>query len=108
MSEHPFLIKYHNKIEIDVENGCHNWIGLTNGSGYGRVHTTMYKRPGMKPAHRVSFHLANPQVDIRNLVVHHKCYNKACVNPEHLEAITHSANIQDGHRHREQLIRGEQ
>lgn len=43
------------------------------------------------PAHRVIFHLATGQ-DVAGFDVDHRCRNVGCVNPNHMEAVTHAEN----------------
>jgi hypothetical protein len=48
-----------------------------------------------RPAHRVAYEWTyGPIPD--GLVIDHLCRNKRCVNPDHLEAVTHLANVQRG------------
>lgn len=42
-------------------------------------------------AHRLSYHL-HTRDDITNLPIHHKCANKWCVNPNHLEKASTAEN----------------
>lgn len=72
---------------------CWPWRGYVEKSGYGR-----FKVAG-KPrgAHRVAYALAYGDPP-SHLVVDHKCRNRSCVNPAHLEAVTNAVNIARGAR----------
>lgn len=76
-----------------VGDGCWEWSGYRNESGYGVV------RPGGRRgklwlAHRLSFTLlVKPIPD--ELHVLHKCDNPACIRPDHLFLGTNNDNIAD-------------
>ena len=72
---------------------CWEWNGSRNRSGYGMIAT----RGGgldMERAHRVSWRLHNGIIP-PYIVVRHKCDNRACVRPDHLELGTQQDNIRD-------------
>ena len=52
-------------------------------------------------AHRASYALFNGPIN-RNKVIHHKCNNTKCVNPEHLEQLTQSENMKAMHTNKVQ------
>jgi hypothetical protein len=71
---------------------CWPWTALKTIRGYGRFcwsGTSYY-------AHRWSYALHGVQAVPVDLVIDHLCRNPACVNPAHLEAITHEENISRG------------
>src|SRR5699024_10734828 len=70
------------------ENGCLVWTGALSSSGYGNV----YFRGSNWNAHRLAWTLVNGEVP-GDLDVNHKCWNKACVNVEHLNLATRSQNV---------------
>ena len=72
----------------EPNSGCHFWIGGTDTGGYGRFFTGY----GGNSAHRVALELAGRPRPV-GLQVDHKCRNRICVNPDHLEYVTHQENI---------------
>lgn len=69
---------------IDHDTGCWVWQKSTV-RGYP---STSSRKP-----HRDYFQRANPTVDIAGLDIHHKCHNRRCVNPEHLEPVSRSEHL---------------
>lgn len=49
----------------------------------------------MQLAHRVAYKILVGPIS-RGLVIDHLCRNKLCVNPDHLEPVTQSVNVQRG------------
>ena len=73
----------------DPSTGCWEWQGATTKGGYGTV-----KLPGSRSsttAHRLFFAVLVEEIP-EGAVVHHKCANSRCVNPEHLQAVSAVVN----------------
>lgn len=72
--------------------GCWLWGGRLTSDGYGRF----FVAKKLRGAHRVAYQLyVGPIPD--GLVIDHKCRNRCCVNPDHLEPVTNEENMRRGH-----------
>lgn len=69
---------------------CWIWHGYVHRKGYGR-----FNRIGSNQAHRVAYELLVGPIP-EGLTLDHLCKSKACVNPEHLEAVTNKVNTLRG------------
>lgn len=70
------------------ESGCWVWQGLRDRDGYGRApsvagRTRMVHRLVLEAKHGAS---------LGSQHAHHICSNTSCVNPEHLQPVTHREN----------------
>ena len=69
-------------------SGCWIWTGSSRGKGYGQ----MGWQGRICYAHRVSYALlVGPLVE--GLEIDHLCRVRACVNPAHLDQVTHLVNM---------------
>lgn len=76
---------------VEKTDSCWNWTRSGNGSGYGRMSVA-----GQRVyVHRLSYVMHKGEIPA-GLVIDHLCRNPSCVNPDHLEAVTHRENIQRG------------
>lgn len=96
MTEKEKLIRFRRQFWKYVKtsmNGCWEWQGYVTEAGYGAVkHYQGVNKNQYRSAHRVAFELTfGPVAD--GLVLDHLCENKTCVNPAHLEAVTHKTNL---------------
>ena len=79
------------KIRPNAVTGCWEWIGTRDSRGYGNVKV---QRHVMK-AHRVVYeHVRGPIAP--GLECDHLCRSHWCVNPEHIELVTHAENVRRG------------
>ena len=77
-------------VRIDP-SGCWIWTGSLNGKGYGQMHW----RGRPCGAHRVSYALLRGAL-LDGMELDHLCRNRPCVNPDHLEQVTHQINVRRG------------
>lgn len=71
---------------------CWYWMGGLNHAGYGLL---TIGRHGSMLAHCASYESVKGKVP-EGLELDHKCRVRCCVNPMHLEAVTHQENCKRG------------
>ena len=76
--------------KVNKTDTCWLWSGSIYRDGYAKFHIKN-KSHG---AHRVSWFLAGNTIPDGHLI-RHKCRNRHCVNPEHLETGTQQDNMND-------------
>ena len=74
-------------------SGCWVWTKSLNSNGYGMLSQGRGK-PQLR-AHRLAYEQAHGPIP-DGLELDHLCRVRACINPEHLEAVTHQENIRRG------------
>lgn len=87
MITRPPIERFLAKTRINA-GGCWDWLGSTDGR-YGRFALT-HKRE-VKP-HRFIWEWVNDCPFPDGLESDHTCNNTNCVNPQHIEPVTHSEN----------------
>lgn len=75
-----------------LDSGHWIWTGSTSSEGrYGSFHLGR-----VMPAHRAAWILFRGAIDADLTDVDHRCRKTLCVNPEHLEPVTHRENVLRG------------
>lgn len=95
------LARFLERIEVDEASGCWNWTGSPNNHGYGIATTRglVETEKTQMLAHRVSWIVHKGPIPTSDCahgtVVRHKCDNRLCVNPDHLEIGSQADNVRD-------------
>ena len=79
---------------VKKTDSCWEWIGCKNDGGYGTFHKRNAPFKTQK-AHRISYQLLVGPIPY-GLSMDHLCRNRWCVNPNHLEPVTHKINVARG------------
>lgn len=76
---------------VDPQTDCWVW-GKYKHEGYGRIHVS---GKSCIQAHRHAYELVKGPIP-DGCVIDHLCRNRACFNPDHLEAVSSEENIRRG------------
>lgn len=76
-------------------NGCWLWQKHIIWNGYGQASFRNGDRVDKVRAHRLAYEIFKEAIP-EGLVLDHLCRVRHCVNPSHLEAVTHKENIRRG------------
>lgn len=86
--ERTVLERFEEKYIPEPNSGCWLWFaGMAYGYGAFKVIEW-----GEQRAHRVSYRLFKGEIP-EGTEIDHLCKVKCCVNPDHLEAVTHAENV---------------
>lgn len=91
----PLDVRIHQGVDVDPESGCWIWRGAKRPDGYVQIRVA----GRLVYAHRVAYEVfVGPIPDGLTLdhVVERGCKSRACVNPSHLEPVTHRENCLRG------------
>lgn len=84
----PLKVRFYSKI-VAGNNGCNLWIGAKTGTGYGAIQDDAPSRK-MFLAHQISYLFSKGYIPKE---IDHTCRNTLCVNPLHLEDVSHNENM---------------
>ena len=75
-------------------DGCWVWLGSFNTHGYGQmmIGSRVDGSRTLATTHRLAYQLTKGIIN-PTLELDHLCGNRKCCNPDHLEAVSHSVNI---------------
>lgn len=76
--------------KTDTSGDCHVWTGAKSDVGYGQIRVA----GKLHYAHRLAYETAHGPIP-DGLVIDHACHNRACVNAEHLQAVTTKQNLEN-------------
>ena len=81
------LSRFWSRVSVQ-KNGCWEWIGSKDKRGYGHISAGKNR---LELAHRRAYSMfvcetIPPELD-------HTCRFSSCVNPDHLEAVSHAENM---------------
>jgi hypothetical protein len=82
---------------IKTETGCPLFAGSIS-SGYGLIRRMSGGKTTRWLAHRVAYQHGVGEIPAGH-EIHHRCQNRRCVNPAHLEAVTRRTHLGKGGRH---------
>lgn len=84
--------RFWSRVDVGHPLGCWEWNGSIDNAGYGRFGNGQH---GTNIAHRIAYMALLGEMPA-GTELDHLCRNPPCVNPDHLEAVTHRENTYRG------------
>jgi hypothetical protein len=85
------MVRFWRYVHSEPNTGCWLWVGALHEAGYGMLNVDQRA----VRAHRISYeHFRGPIP--ADLELDHLCRQRCCVNPDHLEAVSHQENMRRG------------
>lgn len=93
----PIEDRFWEKVDVRDPWDCWPWMAARDRLGYGKISAGRRKSNGGRDikAHRFAYETLRGAVP-DGLELDHLCRNASCVNPEHLEPVTHQENMLRG------------
>ena len=96
----PAIDRFWEKVSPEPNSGCWLWTAaLFQNTGYALFNPST-KRP--VAGHRFAYEYYRGNVP-EGLELDHLCRVRCCVNPDHLEAVTHGENVRRSPIHKERI-----
>lgn len=86
---HAVWLRFMERVEVGREDGCWIWHGYVNERGYGRI---VLDHATKRYAHRVAYTILRGPIPF-GTELDHTCLVERCVNPWHLEPVSHTENV---------------
>lgn len=87
-TDFEMIARYAGRVNYLGVDGCWVWQGRLNNWGYGETR----RNQKITPAHRLFYELLVGPIP-EGMVIDHTCRNHQCVNPDHLQAVSHGENV---------------
>lgn len=78
---------------LDPDTGCWQWLRALSKNGYGRINTRAGGLHISHWAHRLAFEIMRDETIPPRMELDHKCRNRGCINPDHMEVVTKAENL---------------